>query len=114
MAVSKRSLSNPSKPVRQRAGPRVLRQATTGRLEARISRELQERLKQAAALEGRTVTDYVIAAVEDATRRTIEETAIIRLSAADSRRFAEALINPPASAPALVRAMKRHKDLLGE
>jgi uncharacterized protein (DUF1778 family) len=38
-------------------------------------------LKQAAGLEGRTVTDYVVAAIEDVTRRTFESATIIRLAA---------------------------------
>jgi uncharacterized protein (DUF1778 family) len=111
MAVSKRSTSSALKSRRAKAGPRGRSEA---RLEARIPRELQGRLKQAAALEGRTVTDYVIAAIEDATRRTFESATIVRLSAEDSRRFAEALITPPPPTPAMIRAAKRRRELLGE
>lgn len=102
------------KPARPRPASRRAKRGATGRLEARIPIELQEQLRQAAALVGRSVTDYVIAAVENATRRTLEETTIIRLSAEDSRRFAEALLNPPAPNEALVRAAERRRRLIAE
>jgi uncharacterized protein (DUF1778 family) len=38
---------------------------------------------------------------------------MIRLSVEDQRRFAEALINPPPLAPAMKRAIKRHRRLFG-
>jgi uncharacterized protein (DUF1778 family) len=37
---------------------------TTARLEARISTELHAMLKRAAQIQGRTVTDFVVAAVQ--------------------------------------------------
>ena len=111
MAESKRSASSTSKSPRPKAGSRGRSDA---RLEARIPRELQGRLKQAAALEGRTVTDYVVAAIEAATRRTFESATIVRLAAEDSRRFAEALIKSPPPTPVMIRAAKRRRKLLGE
>ncbi len=84
----------------------------TARLEARISKDLHAQLKRAAEIQGRTMTDFVVAAVEDAARRAIEQAEIIRLSLADQQRFAEALLSPPPASPALERAMKRHDELL--
>lgn len=84
----------------------------TARLEARISKDLHAQLKRAAELQGRTMTDFVVAAVEDAARRAIEQAEIIRLSLADQQRFADALLSPPPASPALKRAMKRHDELL--
>lgn len=37
-------------------------------------------LKQAAELQGRTMTDFVVAAVQDAAQRAIEEAGFVRLS----------------------------------
>ncbi|EQB6624309.1 DUF1778 domain-containing protein, partial [Escherichia coli] len=51
----------------------------TARLEARISTELHAMLKRAAEIQGRTMTDFIIAAVQDAAQRAIEQTDIIRL-----------------------------------
>ncbi len=56
---------------------------STARLEARISTELHVMLKRAAEIEGRTMTDFVVAAVQDAAQRTIEQTSVIKLSLAD-------------------------------
>jgi uncharacterized protein (DUF1778 family) len=41
----------------------------TARLEARITPDLQALLKRAAELEGRSVTDFVITAAQEAARR---------------------------------------------
>ncbi|HWA80373.1 MAG TPA: DUF1778 domain-containing protein [Acetobacteraceae bacterium] len=64
------------------------------RLETRISREQKALFQRAAELQGRTLTDFVIVSVHEAAVRVIAETQTIRLSARDSRAFAEALINP--------------------
>ena len=64
------------------------------RLEARLSREQKELLQRAADLQGRTLTDFVVASAHQAALRTIEEMAAVRLGADESRAFAEALLNP--------------------
>lgn len=86
----------------------------TARLEARISPELHALLKRAAALQDRTITDFVIAAVQDAAQRAIEQAEVLRLSVADQERFAQALLAPPAAAPALERAFARRRALVVE
>lgn len=45
---------------------------STARLEARININLHSMLKRAAELRGSTMTDFVVAAVQDAAQRTIE------------------------------------------
>jgi uncharacterized protein (DUF1778 family) len=85
---------------------------TTARLEARISTGLHTLLKRAAELQGRTMTDFVVSAVQDAAQQAIEQAEVIRLSLADQQRFAQALLSPPAPVPALVRAFARRKKLL--
>lgn len=82
------------------------------RLEARISPDLHAMLKQAAALEGRTVTDFVIDAVQTAASDAIERTQVLRLSTADQQAFANALISPPPPNEALKRAFEKRKTLL--
>jgi uncharacterized protein (DUF1778 family) len=84
----------------------------TARLEARISPELHALLKRAAALQDRTLTDFVIAAVQDAAQRAIEQAEVLRLSAADQARFAQALLAPPPAAPALERAFARRRAMV--
>jgi len=85
----------------------------TARLEARIAPEVLAIVKQAAELQGRSVSDFVVSAAQEAAHRTIEETSIIRLSAEDQRLFIDLLLNPPAPSPALMRAKEAHERLFG-
>jgi uncharacterized protein (DUF1778 family) len=86
--------------------------ATTARLEARISFDLHATLKRAAELQGLTMTDFVVSAVQDAAQRAIEQAEVIRLSMTDQQCFAAALLEPPSPAPAMVRAFSRRTKLL--
>lgn len=85
---------------------------STARLEARISTDLHSMLKRAAEIQGRTMTDFVVSAVQDAAQQAIAQSEVIRLSLADQERFAQALLSPPKPAPALKRAFARHRKLL--
>ena len=85
---------------------------STARLEARISTDLHTMLKRAAELQGRTMTDFVVEAVQAAAQRAIEQSEIIRLSRADQESFAQALMSPPKPSPALERAFARRSNLL--
>jgi uncharacterized protein (DUF1778 family) len=76
----------------------------TARLEARIAPETLAVLKRAAGLQGRSVSDFVIAAAQEAAHRAIEETHMVRLRVEGQRQFAEALLDPPRHLPALRRA----------
>ncbi len=80
----------------------------TARLEARLPASVYATLKRAAELQGRSVSDFVVSAAHEAAQRAIAAEEIIRLSAEDQRRFAEALINPPKPNAALRRAKRLH------
>lgn len=84
----------------------------TARLDARITPELQTLLKRAAELEGRSVTDFVVTAAQNAAERRIEQSQVLRLSLEDQRAFVEAILNPPEPTPALRRAFLRHRELI--
>ncbi len=86
---------------------------TTARLEARLPNEVMARLKRAAEIQGRTLTDFVVAAADEAACRAIEQTEIIRLSIEGQRQIAEAILNPPAPNRALKKAAKRYRELFG-
>lgn len=87
--------------------------ASTSRLEARISSDLHSGLKRAPQIQGRTMTDFVVAAVQEAAQKAIEQAQFVRLSAADQEAFANALMAPPKPNAALKRAFKLRKQLLG-
>ena len=84
----------------------------TARLEARIAPDALAVVKRAAELEGRSVSDFVVAAARDAAQRTLEDANLIRLSLADQRRFVDLLLDPPDLTPALRRARDAHGKLL--
>ena len=64
------------------------------RLETRVTADQKSLIERAAALQGRTVTDFVLTSVQEAARRAIEEHQRIELSVRDSQAFVEALIRP--------------------
>jgi uncharacterized protein (DUF1778 family) len=86
----------------------------TARIEARIAPEALAVVRHAAELQGRSVSDFVVAAAQDAARRAIEETHIIRLAVDDQHRFVDLLLNPPPLAPAMERAFDAHARLIQE
>jgi len=83
------------------------------RLEARISADQKNLFLRAAELQGRTLTDFVIASVHEAAVRTIDEMQTIRLTEQESRAFAEAVVNPREPSPRLKAAARRYIDTLG-
>lgn len=84
----------------------------TSRVEARIAPDALAVVKRAAELQGRSVSDFLVAAALKDAQRTIEDAQIIRLSVADQQRFAALLLHPPALAPAMKRAMQSRKRLI--
>ena len=84
----------------------------TARVEARIAPESLAVVRRAAEIQGRSVSDFVVAAALKDAQRTIEDAQIIRLSVVDQQRFADLLLNPPALAPAMKRAIKARKRLI--
>jgi len=86
--------------------------SATARLEARISTELHTMVKRAAAMQGRSLTDFVVSAVQEAAQRAIEPGEVVRLSLSDSERFAQALLSPPYPSPVLERAFARRRKRL--
>ena len=87
--------------------------ARHARIEARTTPEVLAILKRAAEIEGRSLTDFIVAAASAAARQTIEQTEIIRLSGESARMFAQLLLDPPPIAPAMERAFEHHRRLVG-
>jgi uncharacterized protein (DUF1778 family) len=71
------------------------------RLEVRLPSEVLERFKRAAQVQGRSLTDFVVAAADEAACRE------------DRMLIAEAIINPPKPTPALRKAARRYRELFG-
>jgi uncharacterized protein (DUF1778 family) len=84
----------------------------TARIEARIAPGALRIVKRAAELQGRSVSDFVVAAAREVAHRTLDEARVIRLSLKDQQRFVDLLLKPPALAPAMKRAKKAHARLI--
>jgi len=85
----------------------------TARLEARLPADVHATLKRAAQIQGRTLTDFVVGAAHEAAVKAIEDIDIIRVSAEDQKRFAQALLDPPEPNAALRRAFEHRRRLVG-
>lgn len=83
------------------------------RLEARLAPEVHEILRRAAEIEGRSLTDFVVAAASAAARQTIAQSEVLYLSRQSAQVFASLLIDPPAPTPAMERARAHHERLIG-
>jgi uncharacterized protein (DUF1778 family) len=84
----------------------------SARIEARIAPDALAVVKRAAELQGRSISDFIVAAAQEAAHKTIEEANIIRLSIEDQQRFVDLLLDPPGLSPALKRARKAHSRLI--
>lgn len=84
----------------------------TARIEARISPEALEVVRRAAEIQGRSISDFVVAAAQEAARRTISEVELLRLSGSTQDKFISLLLTPPRPTTGLTRAFKRHRNLI--
>jgi uncharacterized protein (DUF1778 family) len=83
------------------------------RLETRVTADQKSLIERAAALQGRTVTDFVLTSVQEAARRAIEEHQRLDLSVRDSQAFVEALINPRPVNDRLRDTVRRYRQTTG-
>jgi uncharacterized protein (DUF1778 family) len=79
----------------------------TVRIDARVPLHIKEILVQAAALEGRTQSDFLISAVAEAARKVIDEHKVIKLCLADQQTLAAALLDEKRSPSARLRQAVR-------
>jgi uncharacterized protein (DUF1778 family) len=96
----------------------AIRKPTRGRvrgerLETRVTAEQKKLIERAAALQGRTVTDFVLTSVQDAARRAIEEHSQLALSLRDSEAFVDALLNPKPINDRLRETVRRYRERAG-
>ena len=84
--------------------------AKSARLETRVSPEQKELIERAAAYAGRTVSDFVLAHVELAAKKVIEEYERLHLDQTQSRVLVEALLAPQKPNKKLKRAMDDYRQ----
>lgn len=79
------------------------------RLEARVTPGQKELIERAARVQGRTVTDFVITALQEAARKALEESTVWKLSQDQQKAFVEALMHPPPPNRKLRAAYRRYE-----
>jgi uncharacterized protein (DUF1778 family) len=79
------------------------------RLEARISPTQKSVLQRAAALSGRTLSEFVVASAQDAAAKVIHDHELIRLSRAEQTAFVKVLLSPPPPGAGLRKAAAAYK-----
>jgi uncharacterized protein (DUF1778 family) len=79
------------------------------RITARVSKDVQSTLEQAAELLGATVNQFVVQTAYQEAQRILERESVIRLSQKDARKILSLLDSPPKPARALRNAVKAFK-----
>ncbi|MFN7923130.1 MAG: DUF1778 domain-containing protein [Bryobacteraceae bacterium] len=87
-------------------------EARSSRIEARIAPEALADVRRAAEIQGRSVSDFVVAAAHDAAQKAIAEVEVIRLSRQAQEKFAELILNPPPPNAALRKALARRRAMI--
>jgi uncharacterized protein (DUF1778 family) len=83
------------------------------RLETRVTAAQKSLIERAAALQGRTVTDFVLTSVQEAAHRAIEEHQRFELSLRDSEAFVRALMDPQPVNARLRETVRRYRKATG-
>jgi uncharacterized protein (DUF1778 family) len=78
------------------------------RLEARVTARQKALFREAADLQGVTLTDFVVSSVHQAAMRTLEARHVLDVSRNDQRVFVEALLRPAAPNAKLRAAWARY------
>ena len=66
--------------------------------------------EQAAALEGQTLTEFLIRSAEERALRVLEHHEVMNLRGEAGEKFVSMLIAPPAPTPRLIAAFKLHDE----
>ena len=78
------------------------------RLEARITRSQKKLFERAASMKGVSISQFVIASVQEAAARTLEEQQFVELGRRDQEMFVNALLHPEPPNERLRAAVERH------
>jgi uncharacterized protein (DUF1778 family) len=84
------------------------------RIEARVNAETKALCQEAANLEGRSLTDFIVASAVESARRVIRERELIDLSRRDRKAFVASLLNPPSPNRRLRDAARYYEQVMGK
>lgn len=84
------------------------------RFDARLNEDQKILIQRAADLEGRTMTEFVLHSAEAAAQRTIQERAILILTARETETFVSSILNPRNPGRVLRAAAKHYKIAIAD
>ena len=79
------------------------------RINLRLSEVAKRRIEQAASVEGKAVSAFIVSSALENAERTVRRQETMALNREDAIRFFDALANPPALNDKLRAALKEHK-----
>jgi len=83
------------------------------RFDARLNEEQKMLIQKAADLEGRSMTDFVLRSAQAAAERTLQDRAMLILSARETESFVDTILNPSEPGPILRAAARLYKKNIG-
>lgn len=92
-------------------GTKKVARRRSERIEARVTSEQKKLLERAAALDGRSLTDFLLTSAQAAAAATIARHELLDLTPVDERVFIDALLNPPPPNKALRAAAARYRTI---
>jgi uncharacterized protein (DUF1778 family) len=83
------------------------------RMETRLPAAAKQQIEQAAAMQGRSVSDFVVAAALQEASKVIEQQRIILLTVVESFALAEMMVAAPKVNAKAVAAIRRYRKTMG-
>lgn len=83
----------------------------TVRVEARLTKPQKALIERASRLRGVSISRFLIASAEQSAREEIAQESVIRLNPEESRRFADAILNPAPLSPEVRRRIRKYQRL---
>jgi len=83
------------------------------RLETRLPAEAKQQIELAAAMQGRSVSDFVVAAALEEASKVIEKQRVIQLTVSESLALADYMSADPVANQKSVEAIRRHRKVTG-
>ena len=82
------------------------------RIGARVSATQKALIQLAAALSGRSLSEFVLSSAQEAATKVIEKQKTIKLIRTEQAAFVRSVLNPPAPTQRLRRSAKAYKQLI--
>lgn len=84
------------------------------RLDLRLPAAAKHQIETAAELQGRSVSDFVVAAALTQASQVIEQQMVLTLCLEDSMALAETFMNEPAPNKKAIEAARRYRERMGQ